>query len=135
MDQFGNVYLASHAGPGRIIKYDSELTGDHEVISTGHDEPAGLHYNKQDNILAVPNFGGSTVDFIQIIITDELRQPDEKFQNLTVYPNPFTDKINIQFASNFDSEILIEILNAEGTTIKTYNLNPDTKENIIFMEW
>ncbi len=66
IDQFGNVYLASHQSPGRIVRYFNGLNGDYDIISTGHNEPAGLHYNTLTNILAVPNFGGSTVDFIQL---------------------------------------------------------------------
>ena len=39
-----------------------------EIVSTGHNNPAGLHYNIYDNILAVPNHDGGTVDFLEMFV-------------------------------------------------------------------
>ena len=63
MDADGFVYAASHNG-GNIYMWDSSFSGSPRIISTGHIQPAGLDYNIRDNILAVPNFAGNTVDFI-----------------------------------------------------------------------
>jgi len=131
MDQFGNVYLASHGGPGRIIKYNAELTGEYEVISTGHDEPAGLHYNQQDNILAVPNFGGSTVDFIPIAITDIDPDQNFEFEVLSIYPNPFSEKINILISTQSEHEIGIAIYSIDGKIVwESEQENRDQKKRI-----
>jgi len=95
-DQFGNIFLASHQSPGKIIKYDPSLTS-HEVISTGHNEPAGLNYNTQDNILAVPNYGGNSVDFIPVTITDQKEIKKNRIEIIRLFPNPFTDYIHFDF--------------------------------------
>ncbi len=64
MDGHGNVYAASYADMS-IHMWDSTCSNPGIVISTGHNQPAGLDYNRRDDILAVPNFGGNSVDFIQ----------------------------------------------------------------------
>jgi hypothetical protein len=65
MDHAGNVYVSCSTG-GRVYRYDRSFTNPPELISSGHNQPAGLDYNFRDNILAVPNFARSTVDFIPI---------------------------------------------------------------------
>jgi PKD repeat protein len=62
MDEYGNTYAASHNG-GQIVRYDSTFVSE-ELISSGHVEPAGLDYNSTYKILAIPNFGGHTIDYI-----------------------------------------------------------------------
>ncbi len=70
MDDRGYTYVCSH-GTGQVIRYDSTFTNPPEVISTGHIEPAGLDYNARDKILAVPNFGGDRVDFVNVYVNFE----------------------------------------------------------------
>lgn len=64
-DTSGNVYVSTH-NSGKVYKFESTLSEPPELISEGYLEPAGLFYNRIDNILAVPDYGGNTVDFIQI---------------------------------------------------------------------
>ncbi len=70
MDHRGNTYVAQSTG-GIVYCYDSLFTDPPTIISTGHNQPAGVDYNIYDNILAVPNFGSSSVDFLQMIISVE----------------------------------------------------------------
>jgi len=65
MDEEGNVYISCSTG-GTIWRYDSTFTNPPEMISGGHDEPAGLAFNPRDRILAIPNFGGDRVDFLDL---------------------------------------------------------------------
>jgi len=64
MDGHGNVYAASYADMS-IHMWDSTYSNPGIIISTGHNQPAGIDYNRRDDILAVPNFGGNSVDLIQ----------------------------------------------------------------------
>jgi len=68
IDQFGNVYLASYAGGGGIWMFDNQFQNDAILVSAPHNQPAGLDYNRIDNILAVPSFSDNSVDFIQMQI-------------------------------------------------------------------
>jgi len=65
MDHLGNVYL-SCSTEGNVYKYDKTLTNPAELISSGHSQPSGLDFNFRDNILAVPNFSGNSVDYIPL---------------------------------------------------------------------
>jgi hypothetical protein len=95
IDQAGNVYLASHVVPGKIIRYDANFSG-YEIISEGHDQPAGLDYNVYDNILVVPNFAGDKVDFIEIQTTGTNTLEPTGENPLKVYPNPNNGKFMLQ---------------------------------------
>ncbi len=75
IDHIGNVYLSNSTG-GRVYRYDKNFTNPPELISSGHDQPAGLDYNIRDNVLAVPNFGRHTVDFIPLSFSPEMDSYD-----------------------------------------------------------
>ncbi len=70
-DGDGNTYLATHASGGRIYKYDASFSNPPEIITYLPIEPAGPDYNKRDNILAIPSFGGNKVDFLSFNDVDE----------------------------------------------------------------
>ena len=65
MDADGNVYAATHAGGGQVIMWDNTYTNPWVVVSSGHNQPAGLDYNFRDDVLAVPEFAADTVKFIE----------------------------------------------------------------------
>ena len=64
-DNYGNTYFSSW-GADIVYRYDETFTNPPEVVSTGHTNPADIFFNKQNNILAVPNFNSNSVDFIQL---------------------------------------------------------------------
>ena len=68
IDQYRNIYVATHQG-GCIYSYDSAINNPPQLISSGHNGPAGPHYNKRDNILAVPNFYSNSVDLIPVSLS------------------------------------------------------------------
>ncbi len=70
-DGNGNTFLASHYGSGRVYKYDASFSNPPELITNLPIEPAGLDYNKRDNILAIPSYGGNKVDFLSFNDVDE----------------------------------------------------------------
>ncbi len=122
IDQFGNVYLASHYSPGKIIRYLSDFSS-YEVISTGHDEPAGLDFNQYDNILAIPNFSGNTVDFIQIQVTGE-NQIEPETRPVKIFPNPNSGKFILKLEIPLGNNIDINIKNSSGKQILNKKLTP-----------
>jgi len=134
IDQFGNVYLASHQYPGRIIKYFSGLEGDYEVISTGHDVPAGLFYNVVDNIIAVPNYGGSSVDFIPITITSQKENKENEININKLFPNPFTDQIHFGFYVPENTFTKIFIYDIRGNRIAEL-MNLELNEGDYSISW
>jgi hypothetical protein len=118
MDQFGNVYLASHQSPGRIVRYFNGLNGDYDIVSSGHNQPAGLEYNQQNNILAIPNYGGSTVDFIMVTSTGIKENIIRNSFIKDIYPNPFNEQINVEMIDNSGSDIEVAVFDINGKVIK-----------------
>jgi hypothetical protein len=94
MDHEGFFYFASHNG-GKILKYDPAFANPGEIISTGHDDPAGLHYNILDHILAVPNFEGNSVEFLFLGPT-ALAEPSPVHSAVILTPNPCSGSFTIQ---------------------------------------
>jgi len=66
MDQYGNVYLASYDNGGCLYRVDDSFSYDPQLISSGFNGPAGIDFNCQENIVAVPNFYTHIVNFVEI---------------------------------------------------------------------
>jgi sugar lactone lactonase YvrE len=125
-DQFGNVYVSSHYGSGRIYKYDKNFTNPPELISSGHNEPAGLGYNTRDNILAVPNYGSHSIDYI-FINPNSINNDQNNFVNIFRlyhnFPNPFNPKTTISYYLPKTDIVNLSIYNLQGQKIKTLESN------------
>jgi FG-GAP-like repeat/Secretion system C-terminal sorting domain len=97
IDPEGCVYVASHISNGKIAKYQADFS-DYEIISSGHDDPAGLDYNAYDDMLVVPNFGGNSLDYIDLgSVGIENKTNDSG--SLFVYPNPNDGRFSLKFNS------------------------------------
>ena len=95
-DNNGNTYFASWS-TGKVYRYDESFTNPPEIVSSGHSGPADIFFEKQSNILAVPNTNSNSVDFIQITFTGNEEIKDNGVIINRLFPNPFTDNINIDF--------------------------------------
>jgi hypothetical protein len=119
-DQFGNTYVASYSNNGAIYRYDPEFALGPELISSPHQGPAGLDYNRRDNILAVPNFYGNTVDLIPINVSSTASDNIPDRLNLpSNYPNPFNSSTVIEFSLTGPEDITLEIFDNLGRRIET----------------
>jgi len=103
IDQFGNFYLASHVGGGRVYKYPNDFSNAPVTIAYGLGEPTGLNYNHQDNILAVPSFNQDTVYFIPVIQTG-INEPHGNNLDFFIYPNPSSGKMRLILNGNLINE-------------------------------
>jgi hypothetical protein len=69
MDNAGNIYVSSQ-GPHAVYRYESTFMEPMKLISKGHETPADIFYDRQNEMLVVPNILGNSVDFI------DFSQPD-----------------------------------------------------------
>ena len=69
-DDFGNTYLSTWSYKG-VFCYDSEYNDPPDLIETGFGGPSALYYNRRDNVLAVPDYLGSRVEFIPMFVQIE----------------------------------------------------------------
>ncbi len=115
IDPEGNVYLASHMSPGRVIKYFSDMSN-FEVLATGNDDPAGLDYNAHDKMLVVPNFGGNSLSFIDLNPIGMLEMDMGK-SHLKIYPNPNQGKFWVGFNKHSQNDFETRIFSTDGKLI------------------
>jgi hypothetical protein len=64
-DDEGNIYFSSWT-TNRVYRFDKDFSGPAEVVSTGHNDPADIFFNKRYSELAIPCFTGNTVDLITV---------------------------------------------------------------------
>jgi len=69
MDSDGYVYFSSWQ-TASVYRFDPLFAAPRETISSGHDAPADIFFNKIDNILVVPNLRRNEVDFIHFDDSD-----------------------------------------------------------------
>jgi sugar lactone lactonase YvrE len=95
-DNNGNTYFSSW-GTDKVYRYDESFTNPPEVVSSGHNNPADIFFNKLNNILAIPNFNSNSVDFIPVTFTGNKEIKENEIIINRLFPNPFTDNINFDF--------------------------------------
>jgi|GEM_PF-1413835 len=64
-DNAGRIYVSAQ-GPEVVYRYNADLSGPRETVSSGHEGPADIYFNKRTHVLCVPNIGSTTVDFVPI---------------------------------------------------------------------
>ncbi len=64
-DNLGNYYISCYTN-GSVYRYESTFTNPPELVSSGHTQSSNIGYNPRDHILAVPEFAGDTVIFVQM---------------------------------------------------------------------
>ena len=121
IDQYRNIYIATHQG-GCVYRYDSAFNNPPQLISSGHNGPAGPHYNKRDNILAVPNFYSNSVDLIPVSLSsveEEKSTLTELFELYQNYPNPFNPVTKIKYEIPQSANASLKVYDVLGNEIVT----------------
>ena len=65
VDKKGRIYISSW-GTGTVYRFDKDFKNTPEPVSEGYNGPADIYFNKQENILAVPEFKADKVDFVKV---------------------------------------------------------------------
>jgi len=112
-DADGNIYVSSWA-TNRVYKYPPHLQGEAVVFSANHDQPAGMAYNPEEEVLAICNFGNNTVDFVSIVTGIEDNTYPFVLEKASIYPNPATTSVILEYRLKVTADIEIEILDQAG---------------------
>ena len=75
MDICGNIYVSAWS-TNAIHMFNIDLSSTQQVAS-GLNKPADIFYNQENHILAIPNSGNNTVDFLEIDFCDNLTLPEK----------------------------------------------------------
>jgi hypothetical protein len=119
-DQFGNTYVTTYSGYGQVYRYDPEFTDPPELISTPHNGPAGIDYNRNENILAVPNYNWNSISLIDIVpasIGDDILP--ENYFAVKNYPDPFNAYTTIEYMLPSSADVTIEVFDMLGRKVET----------------
>ncbi|RLD36454.1 MAG: hypothetical protein DRI83_05370 [Bacteroidetes bacterium] len=115
-DNDGNYYFSSWT-TDRVYRYDHLFTNPPEIIAGGYTDPADIYYNKTNDILAIPNFNADTIIFLPIspMGVDDPKPAEEGY--IRIYPNPFTEMLNINFDLAASGFTKVSVYNAEGRLV------------------
>jgi hypothetical protein len=121
-DRNDYIYFTSFT-QGIVYKIDTSFTNPPEIISTGHNGPSGLGYNKISHILGVTNYNSNSISLITLPNTgirklnnNNIVKDYELYQN---YPNPFNPSTIIKFGIKKNGYIKLKVLDILGKEIET----------------
>ncbi len=114
MDDCGDFYISAWSS-NAIHKFSSDFSSN-QIVAPGMSSPADIYYNRNDNILAVPNSGNNTVSFIQMTDCNSTNILDQN-NDLYIYPNPVNNGF-VNFNQNISN---IKLFNYLGRLVKVQN--------------
>jgi len=116
-DQHGNIYVTCN-GTNSVYRYDANLEN-RIVVSSGHNGPSGLEYNRDDDILAISNFFTDVVDFVSMA-PFSVDDPQEEGLKLNQnFPNPFRSSTTLKFTLSRPSNVVLTLYDIRGRYITT----------------
>ena len=116
-DSDGNFYFSSWE-TDCIYKYDEMFSNPPEMVSWGHKNPADIFYNQHDDVLAIPCFGGDTLELLPMGTTDVRTNFFDNKPFVKAFPNPFTNSLNIEYSVETACLVDLSIYNLTGQRVK-----------------
>lgn len=133
IDNDGNYYFSSWS-KDKVYRYDAAFTNPPEVFTSGHTDPADIFYNRLNNVLAVPNFSADTVEFIPAGSVSVSESPITGQGPIELYPNPFSNELNICFSLTENVHARLFIYNIEGKIMKEL-INNELRKGEHLISW
>ena len=118
VDENGFTYFSSWM-TDKVYRYDTLFSNPPEVVSEGHNNPADIFVNTIDGILAVPNYSGNSVDFIELQPQSTQGSSNSYEAELTAYPNPFRSFVTFDLSTfeNIGSNRLV-VRSLDGRVVR-----------------
>ena len=119
IDNDGNIYISSW-GSNSIYKYDNSFSNAPVLVSSNHNGPADIYYNKRNRILVVPNFNSNSVEFIQIVSNSENDVQGSSvpgFHLYQNYPNPFNPSTTIVYSISQRILVSLKVYDVLGNEV------------------
>ncbi len=128
-DSEGYIYVSSWQG-NKINKFSPGCSSSPEIFETGFNKPAGLFYNADANLIAVCNYGGNSIDYIELETTNTGFNNGENFE-LKVYPNPVEYELKVVNKKKPKQRKTLSVYNLQGKEIiNSYFTGNFTKINL-----
>jgi hypothetical protein len=113
MDICGNIFVSAWS-TNAIHMFNLDLSSNQQVAS-GLNSPADIFYNQENHILAIPNSGNNTVDFLELDFCDNLTLSDHSKE---VKRKKTIDMMGRSLP--FDAKGLRLDVYEDGTVVKTF---------------
>ena len=113
MDTCGNIFVSAWS-TNAIHMFNIDLSSSQQVAS-GLNSPADIFYNQENHILAIPNSGNNTVDFLEVDFCDNLTLSE---QSHVVKRKKTIDVMGRSLP--FDASGLRLDVYEDGTVVKTF---------------
>lgn len=125
-DGNGNYYISAW-GTQSVYRFDAQFANTPEVVATGLSSPADIFYNTIDNILAIPNSGDDTVDFLSITLGVPSFDPGSF--SVKVFPNPVAANSVLDFQLNEPMKVSAEVFDIQGRSVHTVKFADDAMQS------
>jgi sugar lactone lactonase YvrE len=114
-DNNGNFYTSSWT-PNRITKWSNEFALNEIITVTGLSSPADICYAPENDTLAIPNSGNSTIKYVgfQGVNVEILKHSQAP---LICYPNPSADQCIVAFELKTPSMVELRLVDANGQVV------------------
>ena len=110
-DKDGNCYVSS-LSEDVVYKFAPDFKGQPEVFSNWHFGPADIYFNKHAEMLAIPNFRGNKIDFVELdnkTIEDQMNP-----YRISLFPNPSSNAFFISYELDKPKEVSVFVMNKSG---------------------
>ncbi|MFT4662664.1 MAG: DNA-binding beta-propeller fold protein YncE [Patiriisocius sp.] len=114
-DNNGNFYISSWS-PTRITKLTNDFATDEIITAPGLSNPADISYAIEIDTLAIANSGNNTITYIGFdtgVGVEEISTSN----NLSVYPNPVSDRSFISFSLESPERCTIALFDQSGKKV------------------
>jgi len=124
-----NNYYFSSWQTNKVYIIDGDFRDPPEIFSSHNDDPADIFYDNENDLLAVPLFFSSQIEFIpgSVNYSSELITQSPEIIELSNYPNPFNPDTTISFnlTSEHQDKTELIIYNLKGQEIRQYPIHND----------
>ena len=117
-DESGTVTVASYLAPLADLNLQGYAIS---VVASGFLAPENNSFGEGFGLWVSLPEGGDLVE-LPLAIPTSIEDNSSLKSNLNVYPNPASTNLNVQFAMDTDSDVIVNMYNILGNTVKSVSL-------------
>lgn len=134
-DLEGNFYISSFLS-NTVYQFAHDFSGEPEPFSLNHAGPADLYFNEVTQTLAIPNFNGTAIDFIDFEVTNVSNLTNTPNSSLQLFPNPANHSVQLNYHLVESGAVNIQLFDAVGRLIQEHHMDHQAQgEQVYTLNW